>query len=124
MFTYDATHAVFECSYAFHDGHNHHHNMNRAIEQLTDNDRYVASVCLIIFFFFGNDYVQLAYNNTVAIWDKVAPTVIPDAHAFPKFTRLVIVVSMFIVLSLLNVIIVVVVAVVAVTRRVIAVVVA
>jgi len=42
----------------FTDGHNHFHNMNLAIEQISENDKFV---------------VTLAHNNTVAIWEKVAP---------------------------------------------------
>eukprot|EP01126_Amoeba_proteus_P027007 TRINITY_DN2675_c0_g1_i7.p1 TRINITY_DN2675_c0_g1~~TRINITY_DN2675_c0_g1_i7.p1 ORF type:complete len:401 (-),score=88.55 TRINITY_DN2675_c0_g1_i7:143-1345(-) len=46
--------------------------MNRSIEQIRENDRYVVS---------------LAYNNTVALWEKLPPNVKADAHAYSSATR-------------------------------------
>lgn len=62
---------TYEKIMTFSDGHNHQHNMNRAIEQIVDNDKYVVS---------------LAYNNTVAIWEKI-PTALGDAHSYDLTTR-------------------------------------
>jgi len=55
----------------FSDGHNHVYNMTRSIEQISENERYLVS---------------LAYNNTVAIWEKILPEE-GDAYSYDMVTR-------------------------------------
>eukprot|EP01124_Arcella_intermedia_P011498 TRINITY_DN17894_c0_g1_i1.p1 TRINITY_DN17894_c0_g1~~TRINITY_DN17894_c0_g1_i1.p1 ORF type:complete len:590 (-),score=118.49 TRINITY_DN17894_c0_g1_i1:38-1807(-) len=58
-------------THTFTDGHNHIHNMNRTIEQIVENDKYLVS---------------LAYNNTVCIWEKKDPT-FADAYSYEMHKR-------------------------------------
>jgi len=52
----------------FSDGHNHYHDMKCAIEQISENQKFVVS---------------LAHNNTVAIWEKVPPPYNAHGYALP-----------------------------------------
>jgi len=58
-------------THVFSDGHNHVYNLNRSIEQISENHK---------------NLVSLGYNNTVAIWEKIEEEH-GDAHSFDIVTR-------------------------------------